>query len=147
MFLPDAGTVWTRLSCLHFSIAISAPLFKPNLRLVSSLFGARCLPGYHSRVMSPRKDPSLNSTVRGRFAREGVAAGRGIQRGASATPFVRGPGHCLNFRGGTDIWCASRLIVGGGLYADGGNILESSWTGGRWYRGVENGGVMNAGCR
>jgi len=37
--------------------------------------------------------PSLNSTVRGRFSREGVAVGRGIQRGASATPFVRG---CLN---------------------------------------------------
>jgi hypothetical protein len=83
--------------------------------------------------MSPRKDPSLNSTVRGRFAREGVAAGcgirRGIQRGTSAAPFVRGPSRWVNFRAEriSSVLADSSSAVYCMLTAE--NIPESWWTG------------------
>ena len=94
--------------------------------------------------------------MRERFAREGVAAGHGIHRGASVTAFLRGPGRCLNFRGerSSGLLVNSSSAVDCKLTAE--NIFESSWTGtggkgesrmeGWWIREVGVAGKSTAGA-
>jgi hypothetical protein len=73
----------------------------PNRTRTSSRVGFRCPPIPSSiRPCSAQDNTlSLNSTVLHRLALEGVAAGKGTQRGATAIGCLRGPGRCLTVIG------------------------------------------------
>jgi len=70
----------------------------PNRTRTSSHVGFRFPPFPSSTRPCSAQDNTriLNSTVLHRLALEGVAAGRGTQRGATEIGCFRGPGRCLN---------------------------------------------------